>query len=578
MINFRQEVAKLIKVATSFKVETSSLIVPPNPAWGDFGWSVFGLAKEQKIDPAKLAKDLAAKVNLKIKSGSTIKRCQAVGPYLNFFLDQTAVAQEVLGQIAMQGKKYGQQKLAKSKTVMLEYSGPNTHKDFHIGHLRNTVLGAALINLYQAQGLKVISANYINDVGSHVAKVLWYLTKSKIRNEKLIRLEPGTLGQAYARASQLIKEKPEFEGAVSEVKQQLENILPPQKAKTKTEQELFELWKKTKEFSLAEFKKIYSLLGAKFSVYYFEKDLRTKGKAIVEQLLKQKIAVRSQGAVIVDLKSYGLDVLLILRTDGTGLYATSDLALAQEKFKKAKLAASIYVTDSRQSFYFKQLFKILELQGFKGKLIHVPYEFVTLGGKVLASREGVTMTFWSVYEEAVKLAVAETTKRHTEWSAKKIAQTAQTLALATLKFEMLKTSAQNKIDFVLEQAIRFEGFTGPYLLYTLARINSIFSKGKVKTIKHFVADKLNSEIEKKIISQLAQFSPVVAKAQQTHNPALLAQYLFELARNFASFYESQPVLQAEIEIKNSRLYLLQNIRQVMENGLALLGIETLKEM
>jgi arginyl-tRNA synthetase len=454
---------------------------------------------------------------------------------------------------------------------MFEYSGPNTHKAFHVGHLRNTLLGAALVRLSRSQGNLVLAANYINDVGSHVAKVLWYLEKNPTSQKQ-------PMGEVYARANGQLTEQPEFEGEVAAMMQRLEEVLPPNLPKTSAQRQLKKLWEQTRQQSLTEFKKWYELLGVKFQIYFFEKDIKLRSKGMVDDLLAKGLAKKSEGAVIVDLNEENLGVLLILRSNGTALYATSDLVLAQEKFRRFKIDRSVYLTDSRQSFYFQQLFTVLKKWGFSEELTHVPYEFVTVNGKVLASRAGQTMTLAEVWQRAVDLALGQTRQRHNAWSEKKIKRTAEGLALAVLDFEMLKTSPRNKIDFDLEKALSFEGFTGPYLLYTIARINSIFSKAKPRFLGLAQVQLLQAPSEVALLKSLASYPEILQQANQEMNPAMVAQYLFNLAKQFAAFYEQEPVLTAPAPLRKARLYLLSGVRQVMHNGLEILGIKALPEM
>lgn len=569
----KEQIIELIRQTTKTEINTDELRIPPDQKMGDLSFACFGLAKILGKNQIEVAKELAEGISRELKvtgdQRQVINKVEAVGPYLNFFINQSLVVRNILEDIRQQKKKYGESKLGQGKKIMIEYSQPNTHKEFHIGHLRNACLGSALVNLYRSNGYQVVAANYIGDVGSHVAKVLWYLLKFK--NKKFF------LGRSYAEAVKLLSEYPLYQSEVALMERKLEA----------GDKKLKALWKITVKQSLTEFKNIYRELGIKFDVWFYESREEEAGKKLIPDLIKRGIARRSEGAVIADLKNYGLDVLVLLRADGTALYATKDLPLAIKKFKRYRIAESYYVIDTRQTLYLKQIFKILELMGFKERLVHIPYEFVTLPEGPMASRYGRVITYANLRSEAIKRSVEETKKRHPDWSAKKIEKTAKQIALAAMKFEMLKRENKEVIVFRLDEALQFEGFTGPYLLYTVARINSIFKRQETRDKRRETRDEeqkgvdfslLKESTEVALIKKLGEFSEVIAGVVKTNEPVRLARYLFELAQGFNTFYHDLPVLRAEPRLRILRFYLIDSVRLVLEKGLDLLGIKSLKEM
>ena len=454
---------------------------------------------------------------------------------------------------------------------MIEYSQPNTHKEFHVGHLRNVCIGSALINIYKNCNFKVIAANYPADSGAHVAKTLWYL--QNYTNQSDIPALPEDrgefLGQTYARSVAELTEHPEFKPQVQDIMLKLEA----------GDKQLTKLWQETRQWSLDQFKKIYQDLGVDFDVWFYESVEEKEGKKMLAQLLKHNFIKKSEGAIIADLEKYNLGILVLLRQDGTVLYGLKDLALAMKKFKKYKIKKSLYLVDIRQSQYFQQIFKILELLGFKKEMVYVPYEFVQLKSGIISSRTGNIVTYDEVRETALNKVLAETKVRHSDWSEKKVNEVSMKIVLAALKFGMLKSGNDKVITFDINESLDLNGFTGPYLQYTLARLNSIFRKlSKVNTKIRIDYRNLAAPIEIQLIKDLAAYPDKIAESLQLNDPSVLAQYLFKLSQDFNAFYHELPVLKAHLDVQAARLGLLQAIKQNLENGMGLLGLEILEEM
>ena len=304
-----------------------------------------------------------------------------------------------------------------------------------------------------------------------------------------------------------------------------------------------------------------------------------EGRNVVDDLLQRGIAERGEGgAIIVNLEAYGLGIFLLLKSDGASLYATKDLALAKKKFARYKAHISLHVVDSRQSLYFKQLFKTLELSGFSHTMIHVPYEFVKLKEGVISSRHGLLVRYEDVYAALLAKATHETQQRHPTWGNAKISATSRALSLAALKFGMVRVSNNQVITFDINEVLSFDGFTGPYLQYSMARIASIFKKvGRIKPSLTSIAI-LTTPQEQDLVFLLTIYPEVVVKACETHEPAVMAKYLYDLCRSFSSWYEACPVVSSEPEIKKARYALLVALQNVLLRGLTLLGIPPLKEM
>jgi len=544
----------------------SILEVPKVPELGDFALPCFRLAAKMKKDPKLIAKDVAAHV--KFPKGSAIKEVKVVGPYVNFFLSRSNLAETVLTEVFKAKDNFGAG-TKKQEKLMVEFSNPNTHKAFHVGHLRNAVLGDSLVRTLRFLGFPVIAANYMGDIGTHVAKVMWFMEKYHSLHEHKTQKNKGEwIGNLYAEAAKKVENHPEYEKEVSGVLQELES------GKNK---ELTNLWKITRIWSLQEFKRIYNELGIKFDEWFFESQVEEAGKKIALELLKKKIARKDQGALLVDLSDYDLDVFLILKSDGTSLYSTKDLELAKLKFEKYKIDRSIYIVDSRQSTYFKQLFKTLELMGFKqaSNCYHLAYEFVNLESGTISSRSGEVVLYSELFDKLKSKALQEVKKRNPKL--KKAGEIAEKIALAALKYGMLKQAPSKVITFDWEKALEFQGDTGPYLQYALVRAKKILEKvGKPSAKVDFNLLKADEEVA--LAKKILDFKEIVAKAAEQYAPYLIANYAFELTQAFNEFYEKCPVAQADKNTKEARTLLVWAFAQVLKNALDLLGIEEVSVM
>ncbi len=566
MQKFKQEIKNLL--ITAGVKGTIELTTPPSPELGDFSFACFGIAKERGISPKEAAEEVMLEVeNKKIK---LLEKIRVAGPYINFYLDPSEVAKIVLKQIQKQGKKYGDNKSGKGQKVLMEYPSNNTHKEFHIGHLRNVCIGNTLVQLYEKNGYKVYPVNYLNDFGNHVAKCLWGLLKFH-KNEKPPANKQKWLGDIYAEASQKVRENPELAKEVDEIQKRLEEH----------DKELWPLFMETREWSIEKFDEIFKQLGVKHSTVFYEKDLKDKGQKITDDLLQRGVAeVGEGGAIIVDLKKYNLEVALLRKSNGSGLYLTSDIPLAIEKFKKFKVSESITITAIEQNFYFKQLYKILEIIGFKNKLTHIGYGLVSLKEGKMSSRLGNIILYEDLRDEVYEKLKTESTQRHADWNEKKISQTAGVLAMAALKFDMLKHEAAKNITFDTKEATAFDGFSGPYILYVIARINSLTAKaGMVLKSGDNVISLLNEPEEKRLLLFLSKFEEVVSEALQDYNPSTITRYCFDLAQQFNIFYNKHSILNAENNnLITARLLLSKAVKNVLENALSLLTIDVVEEM
>lgn len=556
-------------IASELNLNENLFIYPQESHLGDLSFPCFILAKEKKVNPLELALSLAQRAQDNENFKKIFLKIEATGPYLNFFIKNSYLAPLVLTDIKKLGDSYGFSSKGEGKKIMLEYSNGNTHKEYHVGHLRNISYGEAVKNLLNTQGYKAIPVSYINDFGIHTAKTIWNWRLNPVYSER--PEDKGfLLGKCYAEASQKLNDKPELKEEVAEVMKNIEKRVGAD----------YETWKLTRNWSINYFNDIYLELGIKFQDIFYESEVIDEGLRLANDLIKKGILKESEGAIIADLNEYDLGVLPVIRSDGTALYPVGDLALASEKFKKYDLSSSIYIIDIRQSQYFKQLFKVLDLAGYKKQpLFHLAYDFVTLPEGMMASRTGNVITYEDLKNKLVEKLLRETTRRHENWTSSHQEKVAKSLALSTIKFEMLKVGAEKTITFNIDEASRSEGFTACYILYGYARLRSIIRKsGFSFSLSAPELSLLEDLREKEILLKLAKYPELLQTATEKYNPADLIKYLFELVQMFNDYYHNCNILKAEKNLKLARLNLLKHLSQVLINGFKVIGLEPLEEM
>ncbi len=560
-MDFKKEIALLLAKESSLSADNilAQLAIPPNPALGDFAFPCFKLGKN--------AKEEAKKIKLKIKLPRFISEIRVAGPYLNFFLNKTLLAEETLTIIQKDKKKYGAGNA--QEKILIEYCGPNTNKPLHLGHVRNMALGNALCRILTFQGNKVHPVNIINNRGIHICQSM--LAYQKWGNKKKPdRKGDHFVGDFYVQFAQALKENPDLKDEAQDMLARWEH----------GDRKVRALWKKMNSWVLNGFTETYKRFGISFEKEYFESELYESGKEVAFEGLQKRIFIKDDTkAIVAPLKSYQLPNKVVLRGDGTSVYITQDLYLAQQRYEDYHFDRSVYVVASEQQLHFKQLFKILELlqRPYAKKVHHLSYGLVHLPTGRMKSREGTVIDADDLMDEMEKLAEMEIRKRYDTLSEKEIHRRAEMIGLAAIKFFMLRTDAHRDIIFNPEESLSFEGETGPYVQYTHARACSILRKAeKVKGKVDYAL--LQHEKEKNIVAQLMNFSDIVDDAASNYRPHVLCHYLIELSQAFNEFYHACQVISEDTELMKTRLRLVDSVRQVLENGLGLLGIEAPEEM
>lgn len=539
------------------------LVAPPKPEFGDLSFPCFVLAKGLARNPAEIATELAARIG----PSRMIKKITSAGPYVNFIFDDEAFGGQVLDDVLKGKKKYGRGKTGAGKKVLIEYANLNTHKEVHVGHLRNFSLGAATANILSANGYDVTPVAYINDLGSNVAKCLWGMKKFHDGEEPEPAERLNFLGSIYSEATAALEGNDEWKAEVSAIQHELEN----------GEGEWVALWKKTQKWSMDNLKAEFDAFGLVLDKIYLEHDFIDETHEIVNTLLTEGIAKMSQGAVIVDLESEKLGVNVLRKTDGTLLYNAKDLALAFHKEADYKADRSIYVIDVRQSLAMKQLAATLKRMEFPREILHLGYEFVTLPEGAMSSRKG-NIVRWSDLREAMHARMVDgTTLRHPDWKPKVIDANATILVLAAVKFMMLRYDPERLIVFDMEEALSTDGFTGPYILYTIARIRSLHEKTKISSLA--LASALTHPLEVQLLRKIAEYPTKVFLAGTESRPSVLCQYAFDLAQMFSHYYAEVHMIDAEQpSLTGARLGLADAVSQTLMNTMELLNIPVVKMM
>lgn len=561
----------------------------PIPFAGQWGiaTSLFQLAAREtragaKIHVAERAQELAELVAQYLGKPPGFARVEAVRGYLNLYYLPGDYARRVVDQVLAQGEQFGRGE-PKGERVMVEFSQPNTHKAFHVGHLRTMILGATVSNILEWAGYEVVRTNYIGDIGLHVIQWLW--NYRKYHSGEL----PGAdktrwMGDLYAEAVKRLEEHPELETEVRDLFARWDRRDP----------EVVSLWEQTRRWSLEGFEQIYQIMGIRFDRIYFESEMERLGKAMVEDLIARGIAIdeRPAGPVIVriddllGLKKETYRVLVILRSDGTSLYSTKDLALAIRKFEEYDLDYSVYVIDVRQSLYLKQIFKTLEIVGYPWakRCYHLAYELVNLPGNVvMSSREGAVVLLEDLIREAVQRARQVVEQKNPALAEDLKQEVAVAVGLGALKYAMLARDNTKLVTFDWESALDFNGQAAPYIQYAHVRANSIlrrYLQESCVSIANPSASLPNpitpgyeldtSEIE--LVDLISRVPHEIQRAAAEYKPLHLTNLVYEIARAFTDFYDRCPVIKAEPSTQAFRVRLVAAVRQTIANLLNILGI------
>jgi arginyl-tRNA synthetase len=553
---------------------------PPEKALGDYALPCFRFAKALKKNPNLVAEEL--KKELEASNNPWISKVDLKGAFLNIFTDQKQVAKALIPElVSRHGFEILKSNAENNKTkVMIEFSQPNTHKEFHVGHGRNVCLGDSLCRIFSYNGFDVKPVNYIGDEGAHIAKCLWGIDnyKGEPLTEK-VENKAEWLGQRYVEANNKLKEattdeeKAKNQAEISAILKSIEN---------KTGR-YYETWKITRQYCLDDFNRIYKWLDVHFDHIFFESDVSEASQEIVDEYMKKGLFKEDQGAVGFDMSDKKLGFFMARKSDGTTLYGTKDLALAKVKFNDFDIDRSIYVVASEQNFHFKQVFYALEKMGFKQaeKCYHLSYGMVVRPEGKMSSRAGNSFTFLQLINLVIEEINTYLEKYKDEWDKARLEDTAHKLAVGAIKYGMLQADPNKEIVFDPKEWVSFEGNSGPYLMYSYARTQSILNKAKEQGLapKMDHLDLLTHESERELMRHLYDFNQTVIYACENYKPSTIANHLFFTCKAYNRFYTEVSVMKAENEsLRDARLALLQGFANTLKTGLYLLGITPPEKM
>ena len=562
-MNHKELIAsELAKVIEGLDQETilNLLEQPKSSDLGDIAFPAFSLAKIERKAPQAIAADIAEKID-----ASHFEKVVATGPYVNFFLDKSQISDQVIKAVIQAGAAYGQQEEGQGANVTIDLSSPNIAKPFSVGHLRSTVIGDAISNIYKKMGYNTIKINHLGDWGKQFGLLM--VAYKKWGSKEAVEANPiDELLKLYVRINAEIENDPALDEEGRLWFKKLEDGDP----------EATELWQWFRDESLVEFNRIYKLLGVEFDSLNGEAFYNDKMDEAVQILEEKGLLKESKGASIVELDDVNLPPAMIKKSDGATLYITRDIATAIYRARTYNFVKNIYAVGQEQSNHFRQLKAVLKKMGFdwSDDMIHVDFGLVTKNRQKLSTRKGNIILLEPTLQEAISRAKAQIEEKNPELENKE--EVAHAVGVGAVKFYDLKTDRRNGYDFDLEAMVSFEGETGPYVQYAYARIQSILRKANF-TPSADATYSLSDPESWEIIKLLQDFSRVVKRAAENYDPSLIAKYAINLAQAFNKYYAHTRILDESPE-RDSRLALSYSTAVVLKEALRLLGVDAPEKM
>lgn len=568
MKDFKQIIAKQISKTIDINEEEleSYIETPKDSKNGDYAFPCFRLAKELRKAPPAIANEIKEK----IEAVEEIEKIEVAGGYLNFFINKTILAKEVLEEIS-KAEQYGKSEIGKEKNIVIDYSAPNIAKPFHIGHLRSTVIGGALYNIYKYLGYNVTGVNHLGDYGTQFGKLIeGYKMWGK---EYDIEKDPiNELTKIYIRINEACKNDEQI----------LENCRNNFKKLEDGDSYCVEIWKKFRELSLQEFQKVYDLLGSKFDSWNGESFYSDKMPEVIEILEKTGKLIESQGAKIIDLEDKGINTPCIIeKSNGSTTYATRDLAAILYRARTYDFDKALYVTSYEQVLHFKQVFEVAKLLGLDEKytkgLEHVSFGMVLLPEGKMSTREGNIIKLEDLLNEAISRAQEIIEQKNPELENKE--EVAKKVGIGAVIFNDMSASRIKDEVFDWNTILNFQGETGPYVQYTYVRTKSVLEKaGYLPKIEEVKVENLADEYSLAILKLIYNFEDVLIQVTDKNEPSILARYLIDLAKAYSSFYNENKIIVEDKDIQNARVYLTYAVSEVLKQGANLLGIQMPEKM
>ncbi|MCC3355486.1 arginine--tRNA ligase [Bacillus sp. REN16] len=555
---YAEALSKCLQDALTYDEVLQLIEKPKFQEQGDLAFPCFTLAKQYRKAPVVIAQEIAPSIQEPL-----FEKVVAEGPYVNCFLNKEEVSKHILQSILTKGSQYGSEDIGEGGAITIDFSSPNIAKPFSMGHLRSTVIGNALANIVEKCGYQPIRINHLGDWGTQFGKLI--VAYKLWGNKKAVQKNPITeLLQLYVRFHSVAETQPELDDEARLWFKKLED----------GDEEALSLWRWFRVESLKEFSRIYSLLGVVFDSYNGEAFYNDKMDAAIVLLNEINLLSESDGAEVVDLSEVGLPPCLIKKSDGATLYATRDVTAAIYRQENYHFKKAIYVVGHEQSLHFKQIFLVLEKMGFgwAKNMVHVPFGFILKDGKKMSTRKGKIVLLEQVIEEAIDLAKRNINVKNPNLENKE--EIAKNVGVGAIIFHDLKNDRLNNIEFSLEEMLKFEGSTGPYVQYTHARACSILRKAAVL---NFPTKGLSDSHSWSVVKLLIEFPTMVQRSMQLYEPSVIAKYMIELAQEFNKYYSHVKVLHKDDEM-NDRVALVRSVTIVLKEGLRLLGVKAPEEM
>lgn len=564
-MDYKQQVAQAIQDVIGNDLSTEEIIekieVPKTLKMGDYAFPAFVLSKVMHKAPQIIAGEIVEKINQ-----DDFEKVEAVGPYVNFFLDKKKFGKDIVSQVLIEKNHYGDLNLGNNGNVTIDMSSPNIAKPMSMGHLRSTVIGNSLAELLKKTNYNPIKINHLGDWGTQFGKLieaykLW-------GNEEEVKKDPiNTLLKYYVRFHKEDQENPELDDEARAWFKKLEDGDP----------EATRLWKWFRDESLNFFMKIYKRLGITFDSYNGEAFYNDKMQPIIDELKEKGLLEESQGAMIVDLSKYDLNPALIQKSDGTSLYITRDLAAAIYRKNTYNFVQSLYVMGNEQSNHFHQLVAVLKEMGYDwaNDMHHVAFGLITSGGKKLSTRRGNIILLEEVLDDAVELAQKQIEEKNPTLKDKE--KVADEVGVGAVVFHDLKNERLNQFDFDLQEVVRFEGETGPYVQYSHARAMSILRKANINENSNLSIEGLDDPDAWETVRMLSEFPAMIERAVKEYEPSVIAKYAIRLAKAFNKYYAHTKILTNDSQ-REERLALVQSVAIVLKESLRLLGVKAPDEM
>jgi arginyl-tRNA synthetase len=561
---FITSIAKTISELTGLaREEVSELLeVPPKPEMGDYAFPCFAVSSKLKKSPQVMASQVAQN----FPHLTFLREVQAKGPYINFFLDRAEFTKDVLARILQEGENYGKSQEGTGKTIVIDYSSPNIAKPFGIGHLRSTVIGAAIKRLYEMLGYRVIGINHLGDWGTQIGKMM--VAFQKWKDAKELKERPVRhLYDLYVRFHREAETDPRLDDLARDAFAKLEN----------GDKSALDFWREFVRISMLEFERIYQTLGLSFDYCQGESFYNDKTEAVIDELRKKGLATLSEGAVVVPLE--GMPACMLKKADGATLYATRDLAAAKYRYETHKFDKMLYIVGTPQELHFRQVFKVLLLAGceWAENCHHVAFGHI-LG---MSTREGTIVLLEDVLDEAISRAQKVIAEKNPDLTDRE--EVAKAVGIGAVIFNDLKANRLKDVLFDWERMLSFDGETGPYLQYTHVRLAGILrhfrsSDSHLSALGSSDFSLIQSDEEWALVRHLENYPRMILRAAEEFEPSILSTYLLALAADFNKFYQIHRVVSEDAKLTLARIALITCLKTALRQGLCILGLVPLETM